>query len=467
MRDRVLILAANPTFRQTLADAMSEAEHSVTTASISDEALRVFHKTCPDTVLLQINTGSSLDVLRAIKRNCPSAVVIMVGTNLQADEINSALEAGADDFILQPVNCSELEIRIHNAGKKQPSSTKIARLQTIGLPEVSFDVIVGRSPAMKEMLALARKVAENEVSSVLLQGESGTGKDHVAKAIHNSSARARNPLVVINCAAIPSNLIESELFGYEKGAFTDAKARKYGLLEQANGGTIFLDEISELETNLQAKLLRLLEENTFRRVGGLKDISFNSRVIVASNRDLKKEVAAGRFRLDLYYRLAVIQVDIPPLRKRGDDVLLLAQHFISLFGDRLNKPHIRWLSREVASDFKQYEWPGNVRELRNVIERAIILEDREVISRRCLPDGIAAETKAADISHMPLQKIANDASFHLPREGQTLDKIERTCLRQALAYSGGNVTRAAALLGITRDTLRYRLKKHGEINNYL
>ncbi len=466
MRDTVLILAANSTFRQALAHAMSEGEHSVTTASIADKARRVFNKTCPDTVLLEINTGSWLEVLRDIKRTRPSAVVIMVGTNLQTDEISIALESGADDFILQPINCSELEIRIRNAGEKRSLSAKTASLQTISLPEVSFDLIVGRSPAMKEMLGLARKVAENEVSSILLQGESGTGKDCVAKAIHNSSARAHNPLVVINCAAIPPNLIESELFGYEKGAFTDAKARKYGLLEQANGGTVFLDEISELGINLQAKLLRLLEENTFRRVGGLKDISFNSRVIAASNRDLKKDVAAGRFRLDLYYRLAVIQVDIPPLRKRGDDVLLLAQHFIGLFGDRLNKRHIRWLSREVVSDFKQYEWPGNVRELRNVIERAIILEDREFISRRCLPHGITADTKPADNSHMPLQKIDNDLTFHLPVEGRTLDKIERSCLKQALAHSGGNVTRAAALLGITRDTLRYRLKKHGEINNH-
>jgi two-component system, NtrC family, response regulator AtoC len=270
---------------------------------------------------------------------------------------------------------------------------------------------------------------------------------------------------VINCAAIPPNLLESELFGYEKGAFTDAKARKHGLLEQADGGTIFLDEISELEINLQAKLLRLLEENTFRRVGGLKDISFNSRVITASNRDLKKDIVAGRFRLDLYYRLAVIQIDIPPLRKRGDDVLLLAQHFIGLFGDRSKKQQIRGLSREVESDFKQYEWPGNVRELRNVIERAMVLEDREAITRRCLPYGIAAETKSAVISVRGPQNIENDADFHLPLEGSTLDKIEHSCLRQALTRSDGNVTRAAELLGITRDTLRYRLKKHGAINH--
>lgn len=463
MRNKVLILAANPQFRQTLARIVSEGEHCITTSEISHEAMRVFNKTCPDAVLLEVNADSSLEVLRDIKSGRPSTVVIMVATDQQVDKIKVALQSGADDFIIQPINWAELEIRIRNSAEKPSLGTKVASVQTADLQRTGFDEIVGHSLAMKKMLGLARKVAESEVSSILLQGESGTGKDCVAKAIHHASSRAHNPLVAINCAAIPTNLVESELFGYEKGAFTDAKARKHGLLEQADGGTIFLDEIGELEINLQAKLLRLLEEKTFRRVGGLRDIPFNSRVIVASNRDLKEEIAAGRFRLDLYYRLAVIQVDIPPLRKRGDDVLLLAQHFIGLFGDRLNKRHISGLSQEVGSDFKQYEWPGNVRELKNVIERAIVLEDGGLISRNCLPHGIVAATKPAGISRTALYKVDTGAPFHLT-VGDTLDKVERSCLVQALAYSGGNVTRAATLLGITRDTLRYRLKKHGEIN---
>jgi DNA-binding NtrC family response regulator len=464
MRDKVLILAANPTFRQSLARMVSEGEHNVTTSPVSNEGLRVFNRTGPDVVLLEINADSSFGILREIKSDRPSTVVILVAPAQQADKINTALRSGADDFIFEPIKGAELGIRLRNSSEKRSSDAKVASLKKTDLQKAGFDKIVGHSPAMKKMLGLARKVAESEVSSILLQGESGTGKECVAKAIHQASTRGHDPLVAINCAAIPPNLVESELFGYEKGAFTDAKARKYGLLEQADGGTIFLDEIGELEINLQAKLLRLVEENTFRRVGGLKDISFNSRVIVASNRDLEKEVAAGRFRLDLFYRLAVIQVDIPPLRKRGDDVLLLAQHFIGSFGDRMTKRRLIGLSREVESDFKQYEWPGNVRELKNVIERAMVLEDREVISRRSLPQAIAYGTRPANTSHMPLPKFNKDAPFHLPVEGHTLDKIERSCLRQALAHSGGNVTRAAMLLGITRDTLRYRLKKHGEMN---
>jgi transcriptional regulator with PAS, ATPase and Fis domain len=234
------------------------------------------------------------------------------------------------------------------------------------------------------MLRLARKVAESEVSSVLLQGESGTGKDLVAKAIHYASKHADHSFIAINCAVLPSNLIESELFGYEKGAFTDARARKAGLLEQANGGgTVFLDEISELDINLQAKLLRVLEEGSFRRVGGLKDVSFSARVIAASNRDLKLECGARRFRLDLYYRLAIIQLDIPRLSERGDDVLLLAQHFIDL-NNTNGRQKIKGFTPEALRAFRLYDWPGNVRELRNVIERAMILEDGDIISTRYL-----------------------------------------------------------------------------------
>ena len=236
----------------------------------------------------------------------------------------------------------------------------------------SFDRIIGRSPVMRETVNLARRVANSEVSCVLLQGESGTGKDCLAKAMHFASRRAGAPFIAINCAALPSNLIESELFGHEKGAFTDAKSRKEGLLEQADDGTILLDEIGELDLNLQAKLLRVLEEGFLRRVGGLKDVSFTARVIAASNRDLRKETGEGRFRLDLYYRLAVIKIDISPLRQREDDVLLLAADCLKPLADRMGRSNIRGLSPEVARAFKLYEWPGNVRELRNVIERAIV-----------------------------------------------------------------------------------------------
>jgi len=332
----------------------------------------------------------------------------------------------------------------------------------------NFDQILGKSPAMNAMINLARKVSISEASSVLLQGESGTGKDLVAKAIHYCSRRADGPFVAINCAAIPGTLIESELFGHEKGAFTDAKTRKEGLFEQAEGGTMFLDEIGELELNLQAKLLRVLEEGTFRRVGGLKNLPLNTRVVASSNRDLKAESEAGKFRLDLYYRLSVIQVDLPALRERSDDVLVLADAFIKLFNERLRR-NVRGLKPEVAELFRRYRWPGNVRELRNVIERVMILEDDDLISVTYLPrnfiaDG-AAIAVAAPVSEKPSengpspQVVEPRELFELPASGIHLDEIELSFVRQAMQRSGGNQTRAAELLGITRDQLRYRLKK--------
>jgi transcriptional regulator with PAS, ATPase and Fis domain len=264
--------------------------------------------------------------------------------------------------------------------------------------------------------------------------------------------------VAINCAALPATLIESELFGYEKGAFTDAKARKEGLFEQAEGGTLLLDEIGELELALQAKLLRVLEEGAFRRVGGLKDIPLDVRVLAASNRDLKTESEAGRFRLDLYYRLSIIQIDIPPLRERGDDVLLLSQHYIDTIGSRLRlRKKITSLSPEVVAVFRRYNWPGNVRELRNVIERALILEDTDVITTEYLPGGLLGPLRRSDVGLSTTVNVTDE--FVLPSEGMSLDEAEMSFVRQAIKRSAGNQTRAAELLGISRDQLRYRLKK--------
>jgi transcriptional regulator with PAS, ATPase and Fis domain len=259
----------------------------------------------------------------------------------------------------------------------------------------------------------------------------------------------------VNCAALPATLIESELFGYEKGAFTDAKARKEGLFEQAEGGTLLLDEIGELELSLQAKLLRILEEGAFRRVCGLKDIPLDVRVLAASNRDLKTESEAGRFRLDLYYRLSVIQIDIPPLRERGDDVLLLAQHYIDTIGIRLKRNRkITGLAPEATDVFRKYHWPGNVRELRNVIERALILEENNQITTEYLPGGLLASPQSSSTTN-----VDAGAQFVLPAQGISLDEAELSFVRQAIERSGGNQTRAADLLGISRDQLRYRLKK--------
>ena len=451
---KILIVDDEKMIRWSLGEALRGWGFEPVEAETASAALAAFDAESPATVLLDINLpdGSGLDVLRKIRQRQPDAVVIMITANVLVDETIAALRGGAYDFIGKPINLEELHVAIRNgieAGRLRKELHLIRRERT---QQFSFDQIIGQSPAMKEMLAIARKVAESEVSSVLLQGASGTGKDLVAKAIHYQSDRSEGPFVAINCAALPGTLIESELFGYEKGAFTDAKARKEGLFEQAEGGTLFLDEIGEVELNLQSKLLRVLEEGAFRRVGGLKDIPIDARIIAASNRDLKTESEAGRFRLDLYYRLSVIQIDIPGLRERGDDVLLLAQHYIDSFSKKLRKQTLG-INPDVAAVFKNYDWPGNVRELRNVIERALILDDGDFITMKYLPRAIPAGGKQA-----PGGPLAGDV-FPLPAAGTSLDRVEMSLVSQAIERSGGNQTKAAELLGISRDQLRYRLKK--------
>lgn len=475
-KEKVLIVDDDQMIRWTLTEALRNWNYACVEAGTVAAALGTFDAEQPAAVLLDVNLpdGSGLDGLREIKRRQPDAVVIMMtGSVLVADTI-AALRGGAYDFVGKPINLDELQVTIRNGIEAQSLRKEVRLIRRERARQFSFDQIVGQSSGLRDMFALARKVAESEVSSVLLQGESGTGKDMVAKAIHYGSRRAELPFVAINCAAIPANLIESELFGYEKGAFTDAKARKEGLFEQAEGGTLFLDEIGELELSVQAKLLRVLEEGSFRRVGGLRDLPLDVRVIASSNRDLKTDSEAGRFRLDLYYRLSVIQIDIPPLRERSDDAILLAQHYINLFNERLRK-RVRGLTAEVAETFSQYPWPGNVRELRNVIERVMILEDGDLITSKYLPRGfgrdgtgtgresVAEWASRHESEHVekpqPVASQSTSLPFRLPPEGVVLDEVEMSLVRQALERSNGNQTRAAELLGISRDQLRYRLKK--------
>ncbi len=347
----------------------------------------------PAAILLDIDLpdGSGLDVLRQVKEEHPETVVIMITGNVMVDNTIAALRGGAYDFIGKPINLEELRITIRNGIEARQLRREVEQVRNELARQFNFRQIVGDSPAMKKMLALAAKVAESEVSSVLLQGESGTGKDLVAKAIHYGSQRAENPFVAINCAALPAPLIESELFG-------------------------------------------------------------------ASNRDLRTESEAGRFRLDLYYRLSIIQIDIPPLRERGDDVLLLSQHYIDTISSRLRlRRKITGLSPEVMSVFRSYNWPGNVRELRNVIERSLILEESDTISTEYLPAELL--DPARRIRGSTADSDCAGSWFSLPSKGISLDEAEMSFVQQAIERSGGNQTRAAELLGISRDQLRYRLKK--------
>jgi len=459
--EKILVVDDERLIRWTLTEKLRGWGYASIEADTVAAALAAFEAERPIVVLMDITLpdGTGLDVLREIKARQPETIVIMITANVLIDDTIAALRAGAYDFIGKPINLEELRVTIHNGIERRALRQEVNLIRKERARTFSFDAIIGESDSLRETIALARRIAVSEVFAVLLQGESGTGKDLVAKAIHYTSDRADKPFVAINCAAIPANLIESELFGYEKGAFTDAKARKEGLFEQAEGGTLFLDEIGELELGLQAKLLRVLEEGTFRRVGGLKDISLNARVIAASNRDLEAESGAGRFRLDLYYRLSVMLIDLPPLRDRGDDVLLLADHFIGTQNGGMRKTPVRGLSPEAKRAFRRYRWTGNVRELRNVIERALILEDGDIITMKYLPRGLTGDSELV-MSDADGDEGDVSRYIHLPPDGISLVAAELSLVRQAIRRCNGNRTRAAALLGITRDQLRYCLKKH-------
>jgi two-component system response regulator AtoC len=455
---KVLIVDDDRFVRMALGEALRSWEYVVVEADDLKTARKVFADEEPSIVLLDIDLpdGSGLDVLSEFKAARPDTIVVMITGSVDVANTIAALRGGAHDFIGKPVRVEELRVTLRNAGETQALRRELKQARNQLANGFSFDEIIGDSDAMKKAVDMARRVAESDVASVLLHGETGTGKDLFARAIHFASDRSNAPYLAINCAALPGTLIESELFGYEKGAFTDAKARKEGLFEQAHGGTIFLDEIGELELGLQAKLLRVLEESTFRRVGGLKDIALNARIIAASNRDLKRESEAGNFRLDLFFRLSIIQLDIPPLRERGDDVLMLTQHYIDRANQKRRGTKLKGLSPAVEKIFKSYKWTGNVRELRNVIERASILEDGDVVTTVHLP----ADLLAMDTGHASVAGVAT-----LPAGGISLESVEFELARQAVERTGGNLTQAAKLLDITRDQLRYKLKKSGDYDS--
>jgi two-component system response regulator AtoC len=456
-REKILIVDDDRFVRMALGEALRKWDYETLEAENVAEAKTVFQDEEPHIVLLDIDLpdGSGLDVLSDIKAKRPETIAVMITGNVDVPNVITALRSGAHDFIGKPVKLEELRVTLTNAVETQTLRREVKRARIERAQGFSFSEIIGESGPIKKTIDLAQRVAASDVPTILLHGETGTGKDLFAKAIHYASERANAPYLAINCAALPATLIESELFGYEKGAFTDAKQRKEGLFEQAEGGTIFLDEIGEMELALQAKLLRVLEEGTFRRVGGLKDIPINSRIIAASNKDLKKTSEEGGFRLDLYFRLSVIQIDIPPLRDRGDDILLLAHHYIERANIKRRGTKLRGLSPNIAKLFKNFRWTGNVRELRNVIERASILEDGEFVTAEHLPADLV-------IGALQMDGGGNAAGITLPPNGIPLETLEFELARQAMARAGGNLTKAAKLLDISRDQLRYKLKKSGE-----
>jgi DNA-binding NtrC family response regulator len=405
------------------------------------------------TLDIKLPDGSGIDFLKQAKQIQPNVPVIMITAFGVVDIAVQALKLGAYDFIEKPINFEKLDNSIRNALETHRLKAQVAQASHSNKSRFSLDNIVGHSKAIRDVLALTQRLAEAGATTLVVQGESGTGKDLLSRALHYQSSRRDNPFFALNCAAIPETLVETELFGYEKGAFTDAKALKKGVFEMADGGTVFLDEISEMNLNLQSKFLRVLEDQTFRRVGGVKDISVDVQVVASTNRNLETAVKEGKFREDLFYRLSVVPIQIPPLRQRQEDIPLLVEHFIQRYNNQFRK-RVREVSPEGMRVMMNYPWPGNIRELKNAIERAMILVDKDRIEVGHLPIRIAEPAPA----HAP--RASCSPVVKLPLEGAGLDEIEKTLLEQALGYAHGNKTKASKLLRISRDTLRYKVKKH-------
>jgi two-component system, NtrC family, response regulator AtoC len=400
-----------------------------------------------DLVLLdyRLPDGDGLTVLRRIKETAPEIPVILMTAFSTVENAVDAMRHGACDYLNKPFDLDAVALCVDKALETSRLRGEVRAFRTTQAKAYSFDAIIGRSPAMTAAKALLARIAGSPASTVLLTGETGTGKDLAAKAIHYNSDRAAKPFVNITCSALPEPLLESELFGHERGAFTDARQQKRGMFETADGGTLFLDEIGEMTPGLQAKLLRFLEEKTFKRVGGLTDIRVDVRVIAATNRDLEADVRAGKFREDLFYRLQVMPVVLPSLRARREDVRLLATWYVERYNQEFRK-RVRGLTSEAIAVLEQYGWPGNVRELRNVIERAMLLAEHDWLT----PD---------DFSSLP--RGTRTSAFKLPADGLDLEEVERDLLLQALDRTDWNQTHAGRLLGINRDQVRYRIEKFG------
>jgi len=448
-RKKILIVDDEKLMRWSLSQKLAEWNLDAVTAEDGKTALNLIPKEMPDLIMLdnKLPDKKGTDLLKEIKSKWPELPVVMITAYGVVDDVVTAMRRGAYDFITKPIDYTKLHSTIKNAIETASLRKEVAYYKEKEKNKFDLTQIIAVSQSMKQIMDMTKKIAQSEASIVLLQGESGTGKDLLAQAIHTHSRRKDESYLAINCSAIPENLLESELFGYEKGAFTDAKQQKKGLAEMADEGTLFLDEISTLSIHLQAKILRFLESQTFKRVGGLKDIEVDIRVIAATNQDLETAVNEVHFRQDLLYRLNVCPIYIPPLRDRIDDIIPMAENFIEEQNLKFRKS-IKGLDKLAQKTFLQYDWPGNVRELRNAIERAMIFEDSSVITTKYLPiqPGVMSRVKTFQ---------TNKSS----KEGMGLLDQEKDLILNALKKATGNKTQAAKILDITRDTLRYKIKK--------
>ena len=448
-KPRILIIEDEKLIRWSLRQQFQEEGFVVDEAEAGGEGLSKLEQAMFDLVMLdyKLPDMTGLDVLRSIREQDEDIVVLIMTAYSNVEDAVEAMRLGAYDYVSKPFKMGTLMLTVHKALETTRLKREVRDFRSEMRRRFGFDRILGSCPAMTELFELIRDVARSGTSTVFLRGASGTGKDLVAKSIHYNSDRANRPFMNITCTAISETLLESELFGHERGAFTDAKQLKKGLLELAGGGTVFLDEVGDMHPKLQAKLLRFLEEKSLRRVGGVQDIEVDVRIVAATNQDVEELIKQGKFREDLYYRLNIIPIYLPPLRERGDDIKLIAEYYIDLFAKEFRRgPFI--LAPEAIRKLSAYSWPGNVRELRNAIERAALLAKDTTIG----PDDLVLGRGRQD---------GSPVSIELPPEGISINTIEEQLVRKALIQASNNQTKAAKLLHLSRDQLRYRMERYG------
>ena len=455
----ILVVDDQDSIRHFVCKALEEAGYQVRNCGSVREARAAIEQDMPDLALLDLKLpdGTGLDLLKDIKRAQPEVAVVMMTAFGELETAVEAMSSGAFWFVKKPFQTDELLALVQRGLESQKLWIELRRLRHQAFSDE--DYLHSVSPSMQESYAIAEQVARGDTTSVLIEGESGTGKEYFANLIHRMSARHDRPFVEINCAAIPRELLESELFGHEKGAFTDARTQKLGLMELANGGTLFLDEIGEMSPMLQVKLLRVLERRTFKRVGGTKDISVNLRIISATNQHLEKMVAEGHFREDLYYRLKVVPLWVPPLRERRDDIVPLGRLFMERFAKQFKKP-FRAISEPAERVLIDYPWPGNIRELRNLMERTMLLENGETLEPHHLKLG--GRPRGADVEATLGHRVDECLHGSLPADGipfeALVEELERALILKASYATKWNQSRTAEMLRLKRDKLRYRMK---------